>query len=178
MQCATLGPKKTCIWRVLRMLFNIGDYVVCPGHGVGRIAGIQERNCGEQTKSFYSVEVLSKSMTIMVPMDSENGIRPIISENDINRVYDLLKNHDVKLDYSSWNRRYRDYMSKIKTGSLEEIAEVLRELFLLKEEKTLSFGEKKMLERCKGLLAEEISLSKGNELELVKDDIDSCFSSQ
>jgi CarD family transcriptional regulator len=66
-------------------------------------------------------------------------------------------------------------MTKIKTGSLVEIADVLRQLFLLKHKKTLSFGEKKMLDQCKGLIAQEISISMGNEIKQVESKIDSCF---
>ena len=156
-------------------MFKVGDYAVCPGHGVGKICDIEDRDFGGEKKSFYVVEVISNSMKVMVPTDSRDGIRGLVSQEDVRQVYRLLRNHDVKVDNSTWNRRYREYMAKIKTGSLKEIAEVLRDLFLLKGKKGLSFGEKKMLEQCKNLLAEEISLLRGNEAELVKDDIDACF---
>ena len=68
-------------------------------------------------------------MTVMVPTDSQTGIRSLITNKDTLEVYDLLKDHDVKIDNSTWNRRYREYSNKIKTGSLIEIAEVLRALF-------------------------------------------------
>ncbi len=158
-------------------MFKIGDHVVCPGHGVGHICDIEERNYGGDKKSFYSVEILSNNMTIMVPVDSEHAIRALVKEEEVQKVYDLLRDHNVTIDQSTWNRRSREYISKIKTGSLEEIARVLRELFLLKTQKTLSFGEKKMLEQCKNLLVEEISLLKGNEAKYIKKDIDSCFKS-
>lgn len=156
-------------------MFRVGDYAVCPGHGVGKICDIEDRDFGGERKSFYVVEVVSNNMKVMIPIDSSDGIRGLVSQEDVKQVYRLLRNHDVKVDNSTWNRRYREYMAKIKTGSLKEIAEVLRELFLLKGKKGLSFGEKKMLDQCKDLLAEEISLLRGNESELVKDDIDACF---
>ena len=158
-------------------MFKIGDHVVCPGHGVGHICDIEERDYGGDKKSFYTVEILSTSMTIMVPTDSENGIRPLVKEEDVQKVYNLLRDHNVEVDQSTWNRRSREYLAKIKTGSLEEIAEVLRELLLLKTQKNLSFGEKKMLDHCKNLLVEEISLLKGNEAKHVNENIDSCFNS-
>lgn len=83
-------------------------------------------------------------------------------------------NHDVEIDTSTWNRRYRDYMEKIKTGSLLEIADVLRSLFLLRLKKGLSFGEKKMLNHCKELLVQEIAISKGNEKQSVSVQIEAC----
>ena len=111
----------------------------------------------------------------MVPVDSDNGIRALANTSEIDEVFSLLHNHNVKIDNSTWNRRYREYMLKIKTGSLVEIAEVLRSLFLLKGKKSLSFGEKKMLENCKSLLAQEISLSTGAGEKQVVGRIDSMF---
>ena len=114
-------------------------------------------------------------MTVMVPTDSETGIRGLVDEPEVNSVYDLLNNHDVEVDNSTWNRRYRDYMNKIKTGSILEIADVLRSLFLLKCKKNLSFGEKKMLEQCRLLIAQEISVSLGAEVKDVETKLNSCF---
>ena len=149
-------------------MFNIGDYAVCPGHGVGQLVDIEEREVGEQTLSFYIVKIIANGMTVMVPTNSENGIRGLIGDSEINEVYDLLNDHDVKVDNSTWNRRYRDYMLKVNTGSLIEIADVLRALYLLQHKKNLSFGEKKMLDQCKGLIVQEISITSGQE----KSDVD------
>ena len=98
-----------------------------------------------------------------------------VYDPNIHHGHDLLNNHDVEVDNSTWNRRYRDYMLKLKTGSLLEIADVLRALFLLKEKKNLSFGEKKMLEQCRDLLVEEISLANGNDRGDVTGKIESYF---
>lgn len=156
-------------------MFQIGDYAVCPGHGVGQIVDIEEREMGGTTMRFYAVKVIANGMKVMVPTNSENGIRPLVGETEVGGVFDVLKDHDVEVDNSTWNRRYREYMTKVKTGSLVEIAEVLRALFLLKQKKNLSFGEKKMLDQCKDLIAQEVSLSGGMEASQVKSDIDSCF---
>ena len=157
-------------------MFNVGDHVACPGHGVGQICDIEERELGGDTKAFYIIKIIANGMTVMVPTDSETGIRALVSNNEVETVYDVLKDHDIKIDNSTWNRRYREYMNKIKTGSLIEIAEVLRALFLLKSKKSLSFGEKKMLDQCRDLLAQEISISGGQGTTEVKSTIDSCFS--
>jgi CarD family transcriptional regulator len=157
------------------IMFKIGDYAVCPGHGVGQVCDVEEKVVGEQTMSFYILKVLANGMTVMVPTNSKDGIRELVEQTDIDEVYTLLKDHDIKIDNSTWNRRYREYMLKIKTGSLVEIAEVLRALFLLKTKKNLSFGEKKMLDQCRELLAQEISLSGGMESTLVSTGIDACF---
>lgn len=156
-------------------MLRIGDYAVCPGHGVGQVIEIEERALGDEVKYFYTIKVISNGMNVMIPVDSKDGVRGLIDNGGIDEVFALLKHHDVKVDTSTWNRRYRDYMAKIKTGSLLEIAEVLRDLFLLKNSKNLSDSEKDMLKRCRDLIAQEISLSMGQKKEEVIMDIDSCF---
>lgn len=157
-------------------MFKIGDYAVCPGHGVGQVCDVEERDLGGETKTYYIIKVIANGMTVMVPTDSQTGIRGLVSSDDISDVYNVLNDHDIKIDNSTWNRRYREYMAKVKTGSLVEIAEVLRALFLLKTQKSLSFGEKKMLEQCKDLLVQEISISGGANTGDIKGKIDNCFS--
>ena len=159
-------------------MFNIGDYAVCPGHGVGQIVDIEEREVGEEKLYFYIIKVIANGMTVMVPTNSETGIRELVDESKINEVYELLNDHDVTVDNSTWNRRYRDYMAKVKTGSLLEIADVLRSLFLLKNKKNLSFGEKKMLDQCKDLLVQEISITNGMEKQNISTKIEGCFESE
>ncbi len=106
-----------------------------------------------------------------------NGLRGIISDKDVNTVYTILKERNVKIDQTTWNRRYREYMEKIKTGSVFEIAEVLRNLFLLRHSKDLSFGERKMLDHAKHLLVKEISLAKKANEDIVEQEIQTIFAS-
>ena len=156
-------------------MFSIGEYAVCPGHGVGQICDIEERTMGSENKTFYIIKILANGMTVMVPTDSETGIRGLVGEEEVQTVFNLLTDHNVKVDNSTWNRRYREYSAKIKTGSVVEIAEVLRQLFLLKEKKSLSFGEKKMLDQCRELLAQEFSLTKKLDKNTVNEKINSYF---
>ncbi len=156
-------------------MFQIGDYVVCPGHGVGQILAIEEKELGGDIKTFFSIKITSNGMKVMIPSDSKDGVRNLVQEQDVNDVFDLLQNHDVEVDNSTWNRRHREYLHEIKTGSLLEIADVLRSLFLLKHTKQLSFGERKMLEQCKNLLVEEIALAQGQPAEAVSSNIENCF---
>ena len=118
---------------------------------------------------------ISYGMTVMVPTDKKNGLRELVSENEIDDVFLLLNDHDVKVDNSTWNRRHRDYLAKVKTGSLTEIADVLRSLFLLKNVKKLSFGERKMMDQCKELIIKEISISTGKAENSIDTEIESCF---
>ena len=156
-------------------MYELGSYVVCPGHGVGQITNIEQKELGHTTKSFYIVKIISNGMTIMVPTDNEDGIRELVKESEVMEVFELLMDHDVKVDNSTWNRRHREYMTKVKTGSLLEIADVLRSLFLLKTIKKLSFGERKMLDQCKDLIVKEIAITTGDAESDIDGKIDSCF---
>lgn len=156
-------------------MFNAGDYVVCPGHGVGQILDVETKEIGGGELSFYIIKIVANGMTVMVPTSSQDGVRELVTDNEINEVFELLQNHDVKVDNSTWNRRHREYMNKVKTGSLLEIADVLRSLFLLRVSKKLSFGEKKMLDQCRDLIVKEISLTQGLLETEVSTKIDSCF---
>ena len=141
--------------------FNVGDNAVYPGYGVGKVTSIETKEILGNKQTFYSILIIETGMKIMVPKDNVAmvGLRPIISKDEADKVIEILKVKEVKIDNQTWNRRYREYMEKIKTGSVYEIAEVLRDLFLLKADKELSFGERKMLDNARGLLLKELSLA-------------------
>lgn len=141
--------------------FKVGDNAVYPSHGVGVIKKIEEKKISGQKKTFYVLQVIDNGMTIMVPTDNTAGVglRAVITQQEVDSVFTILRDKSVKIDRTTWNRRYREYMEKIKTGSVIEIAEVLRNLFLLKHSKDLSFGEKKMFDTAKNLLVKEISIA-------------------
>ena len=156
-------------------MYEIGTYVVCPGHGVGQVLNLEEKDLGGEKKAFYIIKIISNGMTIMVPSDKKDGIRELVTDQEISEVFELLNTHDVKVDNSTWNRRHRDYLAKVKTGSLVEIADVLRSLFLLKNMKKLSFGERKMMDQCKDLIIKEIAISTGEAEGSIGTKIESCF---
>ena len=143
-------------------MFEIGDKAVYPGHGVGVIEAIERKQILGKDQIFYILRVLENGMTIMVPRDNAEavGLRGIIQKLEIPKVLQILKAKDVAVDTQTWNRRYREYMEKINTGSIYEIAEVLRDLHLLKEEKELSFGERKILDVAKNLLVKELAVAR------------------
>lgn len=157
--------------------FNVGDNAVYPGHGVGKIKAIEVKEILGSEHTFYSIEILESGMKIMVPTNNTEsvGLRPIISNDEAEKVLSILKETNVKIDNQTWNRRYREYMEKIKTGSVYEIAEVLRDLFLLKVDKELSFGERKMLDTARGLLLRELSLAKSTEELKSQDEVKAIF---
>lgn len=157
--------------------FNVGDNAVYPGHGVGRVTAIETKEILGNKQTFYSIQILETGMKIMIPKDNVDsvGLRPIISKDEANKVVEILKVKDVKIDTQTWNRRYREYMEKIKTGSVYEIAEVLRDLFLLKVDKELSFGERKMLDTARNLLLKELTLATSQDDLFKEDEVRSIF---
>jgi CarD family transcriptional regulator len=143
-------------------MFKVGDIVVYPAHGVSEVDAIETREISGSKISFFILKVLDTEMTVMVPVTNVQnvGIRELIDNKGITRVMNILKERSVSVDNQTWNRRYREYMEKIKSGSAFEIAEVLRDLNILKRGKELSFGERKMYDTAKNLLVNEISTSK------------------
>jgi CarD family transcriptional regulator len=141
--------------------FKVGDHAVYPGHGVGRIDKIEFKEILGSKHEFYSVVIIESGMRVMIPAANIKsvGLRHLINKEEGLQVVEILKDKNVKIDTQTWNRRYREYMEKIKTGSVVEIAAVLRDLYMLKVDKELSFGEKKMLETAKTLLMKELDLA-------------------
>ncbi len=146
-------------------MFQIGAMAVYPAHGVGVIESIQEREVAGFLQSFYIMRLLDTDMIIMIPTKNANniGLRTVIDRQAVNEIFEILRERPTCLNKQTWNRRYRDYMDKIKTGSLFRVAEVFRDLTLLKLEKELSFGERKMLDTAKNLLMKELSLVNNKE---------------
>ena len=99
----------------------------------------------------------------------------ITSTTDVREVYSILRSTEITSDNQTWNRRYREYMDKIKTGSAYEIAEVLRDLYLLRRHKDLSFGERRMMETARGLLVREIAIAKHQPAADIESEIESIF---
>jgi CarD family transcriptional regulator len=146
-------------------MFQIGAMAVYPAHGVGVIESIQEREVAGFLQSFYIMRLLDTDMIIMIPTSNAQniGLRTVIDSQAVAEIFEILRERPTRLNQQTWNRRYRDYMDKIKTGSLFRVAEVLRDLTLLKLEKELSFGERKMLDTAKNLLVKELSLVNNKE---------------
>jgi CarD family transcriptional regulator len=145
---------------------------------VGVIEKIESQEISGCRQDFYVMRILDNDMIIMIPKNNVNnvGLREIIGEGEVRKLYTILKKKDVVVDNQTWNRRYREYMDKIKTGSVFEVAEVYRDLLMLKVEKDLSFGERKMLDTARTLLVKEISLAKNIKEEQVEKDLERIFS--
>ncbi|MBU4485276.1 CarD family transcriptional regulator [bacterium] len=157
--------------------FKVGDKAVYPAHGVGTISSIEKREIAGDHQKYYIMKFLDSGMTIMVPTGNVRhvGLREVIDPNEVDIVYDILRERDIVIDNQTWNRRYREYMDKIKTGSIYEVAEVLRDLSLLRFEKELSFGERKMLDTARNLIIKELAVAQDFSENEVADEIDQIF---
>ncbi len=158
-------------------MFKVGDRAVYPAHGVGVVERIENKEISGSRQTFYVLRLLNNDMTIMIPQDSAHdvGLREVISRRDVPEVYKILKKKRVRHNSQTWNRRHREYMDKIRTGSVFEIAEVLRDLYLLKLDKDLSFGERKVLDTARSLLIKELSIAKNINEKRIEKEIERIF---
>lgn len=150
------------------MQFELGDKVIYPNQGISVVESIESSN-GIAGPSFYRLRLLAKSTLVMVPVDKvdEVGLRPIMTESDVEEVFDVLENGPVD-EQINWKTRYKDNSDRMKSGSPVEVAGVLKGLFYLSERKTLSFREKRMLDRAHQLTVTEVAEVAEETLEAVE----------
>jgi CarD family transcriptional regulator len=147
-------------------MFEIGDVVVYPVHGVARIIGIRTEKIGNSDQLCYILETEIKTANekpvIKLPIDKveSNRVRKIVDENEVSQVIEILEKRGMKTDSQTWNRRHREYQEKMRSGSIFEAAEVYRDLSLLKESKDLSHGERRLFDQAYNLLIKELSIAK------------------
>ncbi|RMF92302.1 MAG: CarD family transcriptional regulator [Candidatus Schekmanbacteria bacterium] len=141
--------------------FKVRSHVVYPGHGVAEIVAIEEKKIDKNIEKYYVLELVENRTRIMVPVKNAEkvGLRNIISNAQVKKIIKILKSSPEEGD-PNWNRRHTEYLDKIKTGSIEKACEVYRDLMFAKNEKELSFGEKKILDTTRKLLVTEISFAK------------------
>jgi len=158
----------------LQAEFAIGDKAVYPSQGVAEVLGIEQKEIFGNIQRFYVLRVLESENRILVPIDKSEqvGLRRIADKDEIGEVMQILKDRDVHLDRQTWNRRYRGFMEKIRSGSLFEVAEVFRDLYRLKVMKPLSFGERRMLDTARGLIVQELSVAQAEDEARVEEQLD------
>jgi len=142
-------------------LFQIGEKIVYPNHGIGTVENISTRSFGAQFERYYLLRLTYNSMTVMVPFShvQEIGLRKVTRNGEIARVLSFLAEGNAQRK-ADWKDRYKENSDKMRHGSLLEIAEVLKTLLILQSEKPLSFREKKMLDRTRTMLISEVSLAR------------------
>lgn len=151
------------------MDFQLGDKVVYPNQGVGIIEQVSTRNVTGQPEMFYLLKLNSSSMRVMVPMSnvSSVGLRRVAKSREIGSILDYLQKGQSKAP-QDWKGRFKENSEKMRTGSLQQVAEVLKSLLILNQAKPLSFREKRMLDRAWTLLVDEIAVARGSARELVE----------
>ncbi len=159
--------------------FRVGDLAVYPAHGVAQITGIETREISSSKQTFYILKILDNGMKIMIPTKNAGavGLRELIRADEVDEVFEILKSREISVEGQTWNRRYREYTEKIKTGSPLEIAKVLRDLLVLKGDKELSFGERKMLDTARSLLVKELSIARAHPEEKIIEELNTIFAS-
>ena len=148
----------------VQLNFQIGDKVVYPNHGVGIIEQISSRTIGPTVQKFYLLKIKSSSLKVEVPFcNVENvGLRPVVKVGEVNKILTFLT--DGKCDnHTDWKYRFKENSDKMRTGSLLEVAIVLKSLLVLAQSKPLSFREKKMLERARYLLVTELAMARNSD---------------
>ena len=157
--------------------FRVGDLAVYPAHGVAQIVGIETREISSNKQTFYILKILENGMKIMIPTRNAGavGLRELIRADEVDEVFEILKSREVAVEGQTWNRRYRGFMDKIKTGSIYDVAEVMRDLYRLKTDKQLSFGERRMLDTARTLIVKEIAIARDQTEEQVKTEIEAIF---
>src|SRR5436853_3793028 len=141
--------------------FHIGDKVVYPNHGVGVIEQISSRTTGATVEQYYLLKIKANSLKVMVPFHNVAmvGLRRVVRNGEITKIVTYLE--DGSCDSSAdWKDRFKENSERMRTGSLLEVAAVLKSLLVLNQSKPLSFWEKKMLERARYLLVSEVAMAK------------------
>ncbi|HWY45614.1 MAG TPA: CarD family transcriptional regulator [Candidatus Sulfotelmatobacter sp.] len=151
------------------MDYKIGDKVVYPNHGVGMIEQVSYGVLNGRTERYYMIRVVSSGLRVMVPQSNAEivGLRPVIRTNDTTKVLGFLEKGKLNCHHD-WKHRFKENSERMRTGSLLEVAVVLKSLVSLSRSKPLSFREKKMLERAKYLLVSEMATARNTSSELAE----------
>ena len=148
----------------MEITLKVGDKAVYPGYGVGQVVSIEEQSIMGNHLTCYSIQIMGDSgAKIMIPKNRLKtiGVRPLVSKREAEKAISILSEKKPKkkaMAEKNWQKRHQSYVDKIKTGSIYEISEVIRDLNSIKEEKELSYGEKRMMDKAKNILHSELSL--------------------
>jgi CarD family transcriptional regulator len=144
--------------------FRIGDRVVYPNHGVGIVEQVGSRTIGQQVEKYYLLNIKSSNLKVTIPFHSVGvvGLRRVVKNGEIQKILDYLADGEG-VSSADWKDRFKENSDRMRTGSLLEVAAVLKSLLVLKQSKALSFREKKMLERARYLLVSELALARNCE---------------
>lgn len=158
--------------------FELGDNVVYPHHGAGKVEGKEEMELAGVRREYLTIKILHNDMTVKVPTENAAlaGLRRVIDEETVKKVLDVLQDEVSEMP-KNWNRRFKHNRDKIKTGDIYELAEVVRNLALREAEKGLSTGEKQMFTRAKKILASELMYALDKDEDEAEDYLDELLAS-
>ena len=150
------------------MTFEVGDKVIYPNHGLGVVETIETRTIMETTCGFYSLRMLDSGTMVLVPVGNVEtvGLRRAIENTEVKKLFTLLGNGKI-INHQNWKGRFKDNSDKMRTGSIYDVVDVLKNLNHLSKSKNLSFREKRMLDRAKFLVVSEIAAVMGDTDELI-----------
>ncbi len=151
-------------------VFHIGDKVVYPNHGVGIIEQISSRTMGATIEKFYMLKIAASSLKVMIPFANVGnvGMRPVVRNGEVQKIVDYLAAGEC-INAADWKARFQENSDRMRSGTLTDVAAVLKSLLVLGQEKSLSFREKKMLERARYLLVSEIAISRNCEESVIEE---------
>ncbi len=158
------------------MTFEVGDKVIYPNHGLGVVERIETRTIMETTCGFYSLRMLDSGTIVLVPIDNVEavGLRRAIGDDEVKKLFTLLGNGKID-NHQNWKGRFKDNSDKMRTGSIYDVVDVLKNLTFLAKSKNLSFREKRMLDRAKFLVVSEISEVVGDTAETIDQKVDKAL---
>mgnify|MGYP002119256774 FL=1 len=150
-------------------MFQVGDKIVHPMHGAGVVDSIVQKKVNGVVREYYILKLPVGGMLVMIPTanSEEIGVRPVCEESEADRVLAAMPEIEVDMT-QNWNRRYRENMTRLKSGDLLEVARVVKGLMLRDEHRGLSTGEREMLHSAKQILISEIVLSQNTSYEDVE----------
>jgi CarD family transcriptional regulator len=139
-------------------MFDVGDKVVYPNHGIGEIRDVAEIKVGGHEAKFFEVFITSSKSVVKVPAGNAEsvGLRKLISKDDIENVYAYMRSEDL-VEYEDWKERFKLNSDLMRTGKVNDMMKVLKNLYFVSLEKPLSFREKRMYERATQLIASELA---------------------
>ena len=159
-----------------KLQFEVGDKVIYPNHGLGVVERIETKTILGTTCGFYSLQMASSDTTVLVPVDNVDavGLRRAIDDTEVKKLFTLLGNGRID-SHQNWKGRFKDNSDKMRTGSIHDVIDVLKNLNWLSNSKNLSFREKRMLDRAKFLVVSEISEVTGEVMEAVEEHVDKAL---
>jgi CarD family transcriptional regulator len=175
---AESGQEGNLSVETIRINFKAGDMAVHPAHGVGEVQNIEEKDFGGRKTSCYVIKIHDSGLKVFVPTEAASrvGLRPVMKKKEAQKILDILKAPEVAVDLQPWNRRFRAYTEMLKSGLPSEIAKVLRDMYRLKFDKDLSFGERRLLDQARSLLVQELALAKKVAPSAMEGEIQQIFS--